>query len=1308
MKRTLVFLVFVVITFTMRAQLASWPLTADGNPTNVANNITAGTFTRGTGLNTLSFGTSGASCSGWTTNATVDTADYFQITVSPQTGYKLSINTIAFSERRSSTGIRYYEVRVSKTPNFATYTTLTTVNVPDDDLVRDGTLTGLNLIVLGGETLYIRWYGYQAESGAGTWRIQANTLSLSGDITPMNTNDNDSYASEPAQQVPADTITSTTTTINLAKHIFSFTLNDAGSSDGLPTKVSVISIHNNLSNNWQNIIQGALLKTNNTTINATQTTINQSTITFQFADGVLSVPNQSSVTVDLYIYLKDSGLIDQTNIQCKVDPTSFDSYLTGSAFSLSFQAITSNLFTVEVVATKINLLSQPSLIMPDFPFGLQAEVTDANGNRDLNFSGSLTLQLSLGTGQLQSAAGLTQNVSNGLASWTDVTYNQADILQMSIVDNNSVLQPAYTQYIYSVNPSNPLIDDFSDGNFSQNPTWAGSTGDFIINTSFQLELNTVTSNSTNYSYLSTPVKLTNDSIEWQAWIKLNISPSSNNSVKYYLISNQQDLTKPLKGYYFLIGEDGSNDALKFYYQDSLTSTLLATGPLGNVANNPTVRIKTIRYSSGLWKIFTDYVGGSAMVLENTVQHNNYFDSIIFTGILCKYSSSYAKNKFFFDDFYTGPIIIDTIRPNLVELTVVDSLHIDLLFSEAISLSTAQDVNNYVVNNGIGVPLSAQRDNLNAALIHLTFANPFISGQPYTIAFFNLTDISNNQIPQPLAANFMWYYPNMFDVVINEIMADPSPIVQLPEYEYIELYNRSSYDLELKDWTFTINNTTTQLPNYKLEAGKYVLLATSTAVNSLQSYGTVLPVLSSTTALTNSGASLMLKYKDGKLIHVVNYTDKWYNNTNKDDGGWSLEMIDPDNPCGEEENWKASDNPKGGTPGFVNSVYASNPDNKLPDVLRAILTDTNTIIVTFSETITSNLSNNDFTVSHGIGNPDSISFIDINRNKALLWFNNTTFHPDTIYYLTISAGLSDCVGNTTTNEILIRFGKGKPIQPGDIVINEVLFYEPTGGTDYVELYNNTEKLFDIKDLKLATLDADSISTTVKAITAEGYYLFPHEYVVITKSLKKVQEFYQVPYPKKVVEMADFPALKSTGDRLTFVNQSLQVIDDFSFSESMHFQLLNSFKGVALERIYPSLPTQDPKSWHSAAQQVGFGTPTYQNSQYSLFKDFDGEIVVEPEVFSPDMDGKDDLLNIHYNFPEPGYVANVNIFDAKGRLVRKLVRNELCGTTGYFVWDGLSEAKTKAEIGIYIIHVEVFNLNGTSKAFKKTCVVGGYLR
>jgi len=52
----------------------------------------------------------------------------------------------------------------------------------------------------------------------------------------------------------------------------------------------------------------------------------------------------------------------------------------------------------------------------------------------------------------------------------------------------------------------------------------------------------------------------------------------------------------------------------------------------------------------------------------------------------------------------------------------------------------------------------------------------------------------------------------------------------------------------------------------------------------------------------------------------------------------------------------------------------------------------------------------------------------------------------------------------------------------------------------------------------------------------------------------------------------------------------------------------------------------------------------------------------------------------------------------------VNNEVIGTSGSFVWDGITDRGELARMGIYIVYFEVFDLDGNISGFKKTCVVG----
>ena len=96
-------------------------------------------------------------------------------------------------------------------------------------------------------------------------------------------------------------------------------------------------------------------------------------------------------------------------------------------------------------------------------------------------------------------------------------------------------------------------------------------------------------------------------------------------------------------------------------------------------------------------------------------------------------------------------------------------------------------------------------------------------------------------------------------------------------------------------------------------------------------------------------------------------------------------------------------------------------------------------------------------------------------------------------------------------------------------------------------------------------------------------------------------------------------------------------------------------------------------------------------------------MSPEIFSPDNDGQDDFATIDYRFQEPGYIANITIFNAMGRPIRYLQKNSLCGTTGTFLWDGLGEKNQLLAVGVYIIFTEMFNLKGNKKQFKNEIVL-----
>ncbi len=156
--------------------------------------------------------------------------------------------------------------------------------------------------------------------------------------------------------------------------------------------------------------------------------------------------------------------------------------------------------------------------------------------------------------------------------------------------------------------------------------------------------------------------------------------------------------------------------------------------------------------------------------------------------------------------------------------------------------------------------------------------------------------------------------------------------------------------------------------------------------------------------------------------------------------------------------------------------------------------------------------------------------------------------------------------------------------------------------------------------------------------------------------------------------------------------------------MHNALIKDPKGVSLERSNFARPTNEPGNFRSAASAVGYATPGYKNSQLlDANENLNEEIGLLSKTFSPDNDGFEDALQVNYHFNEPGMIANVTIYNDKGTLIRRLAKNATLTTEGTFTWDGMTETAQPAAVGVYIIYVEVFSLNGKSKKYKKACVL-----
>lgn len=540
-------------------------------------------------------------------------------------------------------------------------------------------------------------------------------------------------------------------------------------------------------------------------------------------------------------------------------------------------------------------------------------------------------------------------------------------------------------------------------------------------------------------------------------------------------------------------------------------------------------------------------------------------------------------------------------------------------------------------------------------------------------------------------------PARYDVLIHEIMANPSSASGLPDFKYIELFNASHNAHNLNGWQISNGKSTATIKtDFVLQPDSFVVIIPNNSATAFSFFGAALAV-TNFPALSVNGEMLLLRSGDDRLIHAVLYNKSWYANEVKSAGGWSLEMIDTKNPCSGGSNWKASTDARGGTPAAPNSIAGNNKDETAPQLLRAYAADSIHIVLVFDETVDSlqasvkeNYACEGMDIDIAEPQPPLFNTVRLKLKLPLL--------EEKIYNLHVK-NVMDCSGNMISNESILKVGLSQMPTLSDVIINEILFNPADNGPDYVELYNRSNHIINAKALYIAGRNASGNLSTLKQLSADDILIFPGDFIVVTDNSPELKRQFLVKNPHAIIEIATMPSYPNVSGTVVVLNTLGEVIDELSYDEKWHFELVTNYKGVALERIDYNAPAQDKNNWHSAAASAGYGTPTYQNSQFKTNEQLQGEININPGVFSPDNNGHDDFLTIVYRFPEPGYVCNITVFDARGRTIRYLVRNGICGTEGNFRWDGLDEKKQQLSMGIYVILTEVYNLKGKTKRFKQ---------
>ena len=595
-----------------------------------------------------------------------------------------------------------------------------------------------------------------------------------------------------------------------------------------------------------------------------------------------------------------------------------------------------------------------------------------------------------------------------------------------------------------------------------------------------------------------------------------------------------------------------------------------------------------------------------------------------------------------------------------------------------------------------------------------------------------------------------------DVLINEVMADPHGLMKLPATEYVELHNTTDHEIDLEGWTFVYDKTSIPLPDTELSAGGYAVLYKAGREISVADGAAEVAVKRFPANMINAGKPLALKDPSGTVIHSYTYPKaKAGRSIERGEGDtWHLSSDPRGGTPGEENSEGALDKPdkpekEKSSPGdvLINEVMADPRGlTKLPATEYVELHNTTDHEIdlegwTFVYDKTSiplpdtELSAGGYAVLYKAGREISVAegavevavkrfpanMINAGKPLALKDPSGTMIHSYT--YPKAKAGrsiergegdkwhLSSDPRGGTPGEENSEGAPDKPdkpdelnkpnepdateqVEPREIILNEILFDPQPHGSEYIELYNRSDRTLSTHGLAIALRKSDGHLGTRHSLTSLATTLAPGDYLVLTSDPNGVTSLIRTP-ALDAIRRFKLPALNNQGATIVLLRTAdSTVIDEVTYSAKWHSSAVKIRRGVALERISPDGSSQEAANWTSASSETGYGTPGYKNSQSGTSSQIEeGATISEPEYNASTRD-----YLIRYRMDKPDYRCQMAVYSSNGQKVAVIANNQLLTPEGEIRWDGAGLTP-----GVYIFYVELYHPDGSSQHIRKPLLV-----
>ncbi|MDR9417005.1 MAG: lamin tail domain-containing protein [Gracilimonas sp.] len=527
---------------------------------------------------------------------------------------------------------------------------------------------------------------------------------------------------------------------------------------------------------------------------------------------------------------------------------------------------------------------------------------------------------------------------------------------------------------------------------------------------------------------------------------------------------------------------------------------------------------------------------------------------------------------------------DTMAPQLSDLQQISSNQLRLIFSERLQQEPAEALSNFMLTaNNVSDPPTLKSTAFSAPdSIFLEFESDLpsqASGTTYELSVTKQSDIFNNTA-QKITQNFFvieYSSADSGDVFINEFMFNPLDGFT----DFIELYNATKQPFDLQGWTYNDNSGDRRIisdQELTLLPNQYIVLAPDSLIVDLfpnirlQDMGSGFANLNSTTP-----DNIVIRDAEGVLIDSLTYQPSW--------GGRSTSLERRSTLVAGlyRENWGNSPADNSATPGLPNQV----PEDRSPPLIQNLtVVNDSTLRILYSERIQPGPAkdHNKYSFSIPLNFEESlpeIESIDINQPDTVIirYEKKIPREQDGTYLGLNIQGQTDIFGNVAellnAQFFLIDLSDSNP---GDVVINEFM-YDPEGMiSEFIELYNHTDRNFDLFGWML-----NDNTGSRRTISDTNFELPTNSYVILAPDSSLVDQF---PTRNIIVMGTRFPALNNSTDAIVISNADSVIIDSLTYSSDW------GGEGVSLERLSPTASSIYRENWTDSPAEEG-STPGRQN-------------------------------------------------------------------------------------------------------------------